>query len=562
MPARALLAQLAERFGPAIQRADLPSDDRLFLLVDPGALHAVCGQLFRELKARYVITVGADDRPWSGRYLVAHDFALDGQHLLGSAMALLPADAPRVESITDLVPGASWAEREMRDLVGIEPSGHQDPRRLVLPDGWPDGVHPLRKDYPWDQVPEGYDPARRFAFKEPPDGCTVVPFGPFHPTLDEPAHFRLFVEGERVRGCEYRGFMVHRGIEKLAESVLGYDDIPTLAERICGICGCVHSVAYAQAVEAAASLEIPPRAAWIRTALLELERLHSHLLWLGLACHLIGFDTLFMQAFRIREPVMWMAEKITGNRKTYGLCLVGGVRWDITPEARTELRRVLDELEREWRGLVAAVSGDRNLQARTVGVGVTSPELVRSMGLVGPVARAAGRGHRLPARPPLRLLRAGRVRGDHRTGRRRLGPPDRPAGGGAAVDPDPAPVPGADGAGAAAARRPGPAAAGPDRGLVGGGAAGREPPLRGHRRRQPAAPLAGPGADLPEPPGHPGHDPGPDAGRHAHLARQHRPLLLLHRPAGDGGPLLRRGPHLDRGRAARPGARPASARRR
>ncbi|HEX9108779.1 MAG TPA: hypothetical protein VF832_16150, partial [Longimicrobiales bacterium] len=127
-----------------------------------------------------------------------------------------------------------------------------------------------------------------------------------------------------------------------------------------------------------------------RTILLELERLHSHLLWLGLACHLIGFDTLFMQSFRIREPVMWMAEKITGNRKTYGLCLVGGVRWDITPEVRTELRAALTTLESEWKALVEAVKDDRNLMARTRGVGVTSPELVRSMGLLGPVARAAG----------------------------------------------------------------------------------------------------------------------------------------------------------------------------
>jgi Ni,Fe-hydrogenase III large subunit/Ni,Fe-hydrogenase III component G len=393
MPSRSLLSRLADRFGPAIQRADLPAADRLFVTVDPAALRAVCAHLFGELGARYVITVGADDRPFSGKYLVAHDFALDQEHLLGSVMALLPpgaGDMPRVDSITAEVPAASWAEREMRDLVGIEPTGHADPRRLVLPDGWPDDVHPLRKDVPWDQVPEGYDPGRRYAFKDPPPNCTVVPLGPFHPALDEPAHFRLFVEGERVRGCEYRGFMVHRGIEKLAESVLGYDDIPTLAERICGICGCVHSVAYAQAVESAASLEIPPRAQYVRTVLLELERLHSHLLWLGLACHLIGFDTLFMQAFRIREPVMWMAEKITGNRKTYGLCLVGGVRWDVKPEVRVELRQMLLELEREWRSLLGAVAGDRNLKARTCGVGVTSPELVRSMGLVGPVARAAG----------------------------------------------------------------------------------------------------------------------------------------------------------------------------
>jgi Ni,Fe-hydrogenase III large subunit/Ni,Fe-hydrogenase III component G len=393
MPSRVLLGKLAARFGSTLQRADLPASDRLFVYVDPAALRDVCAHLFGELGARYVVSVGADDRPHSGRYLVAHDFALDREHLLGSVLTLLPADPsgkPRVDSISDLVPAASWAEREMKDLVGIELAGHPDPRRLVLPDGWPDGVHPLRKDFAWNEVPPGYDPGRSFEFQPPPEGCTVVPLGPFHPALDEPAHFRLFVEGERVRGCEYRGFMIHRGIEKLAESVLGYDDIPTLAERICGICGCVHSVAYAQAVESAAALRIPPRAEYIRTVLLELERLHSHLLWMGLACHLIGFDTIFMQSWRIREPVMWMAEKITGNRKTYGLCLVGGVRWDIGPEVRSELRSALAKLEGEWRGLVDAVKGDRNLMARTVGVGVTTPELVRSMGLVGPVARAAG----------------------------------------------------------------------------------------------------------------------------------------------------------------------------
>ena len=90
-----------------------------------------------------------------------------------------------------------------------------------------------------------------------------------------------------------------------------------LAERICGICGCVHSVAYAQSVESAVGLELPPRAEYIRTIMLEIERLHSHLLWVGLACHIVGFDTLFMQSFRIREPIMWIAEKISGNRKTY-----------------------------------------------------------------------------------------------------------------------------------------------------------------------------------------------------------------------------------------------------
>jgi Ni,Fe-hydrogenase III large subunit/Ni,Fe-hydrogenase III component G len=390
MIARARLEQLKAKFGPAIQRADLPSDHRLFVYVEPLSIKAICAYLFRDLDARYVISIGADDRPFSGSFLVAHDFAFDQDHLLCSVLTHLPADSARVDSISDVVPAASWAEREMRDLVGIEPVGHRYLKRLVLPDSWPQDLHPLRKDVAWNHVPKDLDEQREFKFDEPPEGCMVVPFGPFHPTLDEPAHFRLYVEGEFVRGCEYRGFMVHRGIEKLAESVMSYNDIPMLAERICGICGCVHNVAYAQAVEEAAALKPPIRAEYIRTIMLELERLHSHLLWVGLACHIVGFDTLFMQSFRIREPVMWMAEKISGNRKTYALCVIGGVRWDISPPLKTELRDVLDKLESEWRAVVAAVSKDKNIQKRTRGVGIADKKLVKEVGLIGPVARAAG----------------------------------------------------------------------------------------------------------------------------------------------------------------------------
>ena len=390
MIARERLNQLKDRFDSAIVRADLPSDCQLFVWLQPDSVKDVCRHIFRDLDARYVVSIGADDRPFSGGFLVAHDFAFDSDHILCSILTHLPAGDPKIASISGVVPAANWAEREMRDLVGIESVGHPYPKRLVLPDGWPEDVHPLLKDVPWNYAPPEPSEAGGFSFDEPPEGCTVVPFGPFHPTLDEPSHFRLYVEGEMVRGCEYRGFMAHRGIEKLAESVMSYNDIPVLAERICGICGCVHSVAYTQAVEAAAALRPPPRAEYIRTILLELERLHSHLLWVGLACHIVGFDTLFMQAFRIREPVMWIAEKLTGNRKTYGLCVVGGVRWDITPELKAELSRVLDKLESEWLPVVGAVSRDKNIQKRTRGVGVANKDVVKNAGAVGPVARAAG----------------------------------------------------------------------------------------------------------------------------------------------------------------------------
>ena len=390
MIAREILNRLKEKHGAAIERADLTGESRLFVFVDPAAIRAICRHIFRDLDARYVISIGADDRPYGGKFLIAHDFAFDRDHVLCSVLAHVDPENPKIDSISPDVPAANWAEREIRDMIGVEPTGHPYPKRLVVPDGWPDGVHPLRKDFAWNQVPDAYDADRPFKFDDPPQGCTVVPFGPFHPTLDEPAHFRLYVEGEFVRGCEYRGFMVHRGIEKLAESVLTYNEIPVMAERICGICGCVHNVAYAQAVEDAAGLQPPLRAHYLRTIMLELERLHSHLLWVGLAGHIVGFDTLFMQSFRIREPVMWIAEKISGNRKTYGLCVIGGVRRDITPDMSDELLQVLHRLETDWHTVVGAVLKDKNIQKRTRGVGIADPQLVKDAGLVGPVARAAG----------------------------------------------------------------------------------------------------------------------------------------------------------------------------
>jgi Ni,Fe-hydrogenase III large subunit/Ni,Fe-hydrogenase III component G len=393
MNAHERLNQIRAHFGTSLLRADMPGADRLVLYVEPLQLRLICQFIFHDLDARYVATMGADDRPYAdtgGGFVVFHNFSFDADSLLVSVIARVPEDAPRVDSISDVIPAANWGEREIMDMYGIDVVNHPYPKRLVLPDGWPDGVYPLRKDMDWNHVPQDYDDNRTFAFDEAPPGCTVIPFGPFHPTLDEPAHFRLYVEGEMVRGCEYRGFMVHRGIEKLAESVMGYNDIPMLAERVCGICGCVHSVAYVQAVESAARISPPPRAEFMRTIMLEMERLHSHLLWVGLACHLVGFDTLFMQAFRIREPVMWMSEKITGNRKTYGLCQIGGVRWDIAPEMKNELRAVLAKLEEEWLDLVEAVFKDKNIQKRTSGVGIADAQACKATGLLGPVARAAG----------------------------------------------------------------------------------------------------------------------------------------------------------------------------
>jgi Ni,Fe-hydrogenase III large subunit len=214
--------------------------------------------------------------------------------------------------------------------------------------------------------------------------------GPFFPVLEEPAHWRLFVEGETIVGCDYRGFYNHRAIEKLGDSVLTYDTIPFVAERICGICGFIHSTCACQALEQAAGIEVPARARYIRTVMLELERIHSHLLWLGIAGHIIGFDTVLMQSWRIREPIMWLSEEISGNRKTYGMNCLGGVRRDITPALAGKMRDALIPVERELAAVRQAIVGDTVLHARTKGVGVLTREGAEQIAVVGPPARASG----------------------------------------------------------------------------------------------------------------------------------------------------------------------------
>ncbi len=301
--------------------------------------------------------------------------------------ASAPADNPVFDSITNDIPNAGWSEREYMDLLGLKFANHPKPKKLILADDWPAGIYPLRKEVPYNLVPPSAEDAA-YVFDECPPGCSVVPVGPFHPSLHEPAHFAVYVDGETIKGCDYRGFMTHRGIEKLCTTQVSYNEVPFIAERICGICGSVHAAAYSQAVERAAEVTIPRRAEFIRTIMLEIERLHSHLLWLGVAGHLIGFDTIFMQAWRVREQIMWLGEKITGNRKTYGMIVVGGVRRDLTPELCDDLLKAIANIEKETLVIKNAIIGDTAIHKRTKGVGALTREQTVNWSLVGPVARA------------------------------------------------------------------------------------------------------------------------------------------------------------------------------
>ena len=217
----------------------------------------------------------------------------------------------------------------------------------------------------------------------------VIPIGPQHPALKEPANFSLLMEGERVAASNVALGYNHRGVEKACEERTYIQDI-YLIERICGICSHSHVTCFIQAVEEIAGLEIPKRAQYIRTLIAELERIHSHLLWLGVAGHELGFDTLFMYSWRDREVVMDLLAKLTGNRVNYGINTIGGVRRDISKEQVEEIKKAVDILEERTKYYIQIATTETTLIGRLKNVGKLSKEDAVRFGATGPTARAAG----------------------------------------------------------------------------------------------------------------------------------------------------------------------------
>jgi NADH-quinone oxidoreductase subunit D len=216
----------------------------------------------------------------------------------------------------------------------------------------------------------------------------TIPIGPQHPSLKEPESFNITLEGERIMMAEVKLGYNHRGLEKAAEDRTFIQDIH-LIERVCGICSHAHSSAYVMCVEEIAGVQVPARANHIRTLIGELERIHSHLLWLGVAGHEIGFDTLLMYSWRDREPVMDLLAMLTGNRVNYGINTIGGVRRDVTAEQLQQVLATIDVVEERVKYYVDLVQTDATLAKRLAGVGHLSHEDAVRLGAVGPTGRAS-----------------------------------------------------------------------------------------------------------------------------------------------------------------------------
>jgi len=218
---------------------------------------------------------------------------------------------------------------------------------------------------------------------------TIIPFGPQHPVLPEPLHLRLTVEDEIITDAFPAFGFVHRGLEMLV-NIHDFHQMIQVVERVCGICSMMHAMCYCQGIEEMLGIDVPPRARFLRIIWSELHRLHSHLLWLGLFADSFGFESLFMQFWKIREKVLDLNEATSGNRIIVAVNAIGGVRRDLSIEQLNWILAELAWVANEISRLESTLLSDYTVKKRTVGRGVLTKEAAFEFGAVGPTARGSG----------------------------------------------------------------------------------------------------------------------------------------------------------------------------
>ncbi len=329
----------------------------------------------------------ADLRPMQPMYRLYYLFSLaDGGAWLVLQTELAGNDR-LFHSITPHIHAAKWYEREIRDMFGLIAQGHPDLRRLVRHEHWPKGMHPLKKDFPWNAVMGRQQGEYAFRRVEG-EGVFEVPVGPIHAGVIEPGHFRFSVAGEPVRQLEIRHFWKHRGVEKLFENLSLVNGV-ALAEKVSGDTTFGHSLCYCQAVETLMGITAPPRARYLRTLFLELERLHNHIGDVGAICNDTAYTLAHAHCSRMKERIMQLTDRLTGSRFLRGVNIVGGVTVNLWPYNLDEIVHELGSLEKDFVELTQILFNNASLTDRLETTGVLQERTAWDHGVMGVVGRAS-----------------------------------------------------------------------------------------------------------------------------------------------------------------------------
>jgi Ni,Fe-hydrogenase III large subunit/Ni,Fe-hydrogenase III component G len=363
------------------------SNNEIYLTVKKESIVKLCDRIYYHFDLPLILIFATDERNINGFFKIHYVFSIDRDDAFIILRINVDAKNPGYPSITHKIAAANWYEREMQDMFGLVPQGHPDPRRLMNFEDWPDGVHPLRKDFDIRTKPprvSGEYIYRRVVG----EGVYEIPVGPVHAGVIEPGHFRFSVAGEPIINLEIRHFYTHKGVEKLFENI-SIDKAVFLAERISGDNSVAHAVAFCQAMEKIAGVNVLPRARYIRTILLELERIYNHLGDIAGIATDVAFSFGAAHANKLKEEVLQLNERVTGSRMLRGMNTIGGVRRDIG-EKKDEILQKLSIIQRDFRKLMEHLISTPSLMDRIETTGRIYNDIAKGLHVVGPVGRASG----------------------------------------------------------------------------------------------------------------------------------------------------------------------------
>jgi Ni,Fe-hydrogenase III large subunit/Ni,Fe-hydrogenase III component G len=358
-----------------------------YISVSAAKLQEAAYAVYEEGKHGLVSMFANDERSLNGNYAIYCAFSVGKQFKVVKAL-VDPVGALEFPSITPKISAAAWYEREIHDLFGLTPVGHPDLRPLALHENWPDNIYPLRKDFDVrTPVPTVHKKWHMNSVEG--EGVFEVPVGPIHAGIIEPGHFRFSQAGETIMRLDAKMFFVHRGIEKAIEG-LPVAKAFYQVERISGVCTIAHSVAYCQAIESLAGVQVPRRAQYLRALVAELERLYNHVGDIGNLCAGMGFAVAIMAGARMKEYIMRVNEALTGHRFLRGMVVPGGVRQDINDDLEEIIIDLLDKLEPDFTGMIGLFRNNDEFLNRVNTTGIVPRQAALDLGVVGVGARASG----------------------------------------------------------------------------------------------------------------------------------------------------------------------------
>jgi Ni,Fe-hydrogenase III large subunit/Ni,Fe-hydrogenase III component G len=380
--------ELRERFPELVLSVEEPVSGQIVILLKGSDVTALTRYFRTDHQARLVTVFGEDRLNTEGAFYNYYVFDRPADPTWVILKAPIPADHPSFQSLAAELPSVNWQEREIQDWFGLEAVGHPNPRRVALHDNWPD-VHPLRKDFPLDTVLPPFEGERHVYRPASGEGVFQIPVGPVHAGIIEPGHFNFAVAGEPILYLQLRMFYTHKGTEKLFENLPIHRAV-FLAESVSGDSAFSHGTAFCQAIERAAGIEVPARAQFLRTILLEVERIANHVSDIGAIANDVGFAIANAHAGRVRELLLGLSESLSGSRVLRGMVAIGGVRrnWDrVQVEA---IENTLSVVEREFRDLVAILLSSNSTRERLEHTGILRPDKALLLGIVGVGGRASG----------------------------------------------------------------------------------------------------------------------------------------------------------------------------